>query len=136
MARLRIAHTAYAAGLFDGEGSVQVYYGNNSPNGIGTKLVVAMMDPKPIYFLQGNFGGSVREQWQKGRPKPVYFWSVAGEESVNFAELILPYTISKYRQLELYLSLRKLVLVRGRRITDKSIIAKRHKLVMAIKERP
>jgi hypothetical protein len=94
---MTIRKRAYAAGVFDGEGCVEVY---RNKTGYSMCLTVANDDLRLLRFLAENFGGTIKMRGRHGR------WYVRGEDSERFAIAILPFSIVKKEQLELYLELR------------------------------
>jgi hypothetical protein len=103
--------SSYAAGLFDGEGTVVISKHVNQ-RGIQTMLKIHMNDPRPLKALFQKYGGSFKEV--VSRPG-TFLWMISGEQSELFAQDILSFSITKREQLELYLEVRS-TLDRKRRI--------------------
>ncbi len=129
----------YAAGLFDGEGCVKVYSAQPTSSRAlqyGSELAVGMNDHRCIEFLMELFGGTcIFYPSSSGNRQSR--WRIAGPSSSRMAEAILPYTISKRTQLELFLEYRKLLTPGragyGRGLTRREIIA-RDRLISKIKK--
>ena len=99
---------AYAAGIIDGEGSIDIYRVSRKGKNprYSTRLVVGMTDPWIPKLLQNHFGGSVyvikhgdTQNW-----KDTWFWSIQARKAENTLRLILPYLQIKQRHAELALS--------------------------------
>lgn len=127
----------YAAGLFDGEGCVEVYEGPQT-RGRGIRLnmtlSIGMTDVRPLREMQAHFGGALTTK--KPRPdKPrwaqAWRWSVSGEEAERFAMLVLPYSITKKEQLELYMELRDTCQRGSVRVATPPKVAKRRTQLIA-----
>lgn len=85
---------AYAAGFFDGEGSVGI--------GIvpGLRVTVAQTQTAPLIFMQELFGGSIKELHRpisgKAHWKRCWHWSLAAWNASDFLVRILPALKVKY----------------------------------------
>lgn len=110
-----IAEIAYFAGLIDGEGSI--YIGNFSNNKITgakyfqTNMQITNTCEKMIDWLIDVFGGlkskrTPRQHALNSRLQ-AYVWTVSGKRLEHLCEIILPYTVSKKRQVEIMLEMRK-----------------------------
>ena len=84
--------TVYAAGLFDGEGSVGVYRKNRGKY-IRHDLHVSMKmtDLLPLRYLMAHFGGSISTPKIVGNRKQSYTWQVSAIKAVRFLEKIYSY---------------------------------------------
>lgn len=90
---------AYAAGLFDGEGSISIIKQNSQKDRLTPSftLVVALAnnDPQAHLFFVNKFGGTVNysNRWHR-----TYQWKLFANEASKFLTLILPYLrLKKYR---------------------------------------
>lgn len=94
----------YAAGFLDGEGCFELL-GPAHKSCIRIKVYNSY---KPVidWFLE-TFGGSY---YNAGRMsiKPMYAWSITGENCVNFCKLIIPFLKEKKRQAEIIVEFRDL----------------------------
>lgn len=69
-----MADLAWAAGIYEGEGSIAIYGGNN------LRVVVTQKDRWILDRLRDLFGGSVYAQTAKyqGKPYPIHHWYLNG----------------------------------------------------------
>ncbi len=92
---------AYAAGLFDGEGSINIHASmrdDGLENRFALTAQVAITDVDVINFLWINFGGTARVQ--KGTNRDLNVWVVGSEEACLFLCLVYPFLIAKKKQAE------------------------------------
>jgi hypothetical protein len=115
-----IAERAYAAGLFDGEGCVQVYMGQGrTHNCFRTTLSLSGVDLRPLRWLRSRYGGKIDISATPGaRPdgcnrRPIGRWQVMGREAEAFARDIRPFLIVKAEQLDLWTDARAMLRPRG-----------------------
>lgn len=105
---------AYAAGVFDGEGSVGVYRASK-PGYHSVKLAVVgthrpMIEGIANHFGVGLFTTQKRQAIQQAPSGPVYGkqgwrWSVTSRADVSsVGEQLLPYLIEKHEQMEIVLA--------------------------------
>lgn len=91
---------AYAAGIMDGDGSIQIQERLNGSH----RLIVYLSgcDDRPHYMLKDRWGGGVTHTaTMTGRG---YFrWHLTTDAAVEFLEDILPFLIVKKEQAELAL---------------------------------
>lgn len=77
----RALDIAYAAGLFEGEGSV------HGRKGHGARAAVSMSDREPLVRLQETFGGNLRGPYRrkgaKACHKALYVWALCGWDPVE-----------------------------------------------------
>jgi hypothetical protein len=92
-----IADKAYAAGFFDGEGSMNIRNpGSTIKNpGYSLTLNVAQSCEAPLIWLSARWGGSVRPM---KRPKPVWEWNLGSLSASKFLQDILPFLMVKQEQ--------------------------------------
>lgn len=127
------ASRAYAAGLFDGEGTVVIQFYTQG-KGLQTCLKIGMNDPRPLEYLEDSFGGTLRKD-KRGS----YVWYISGKASEDFAQAISPYAIVKKDQLELYLEVRSQINPNRRAKYSVEEVAERHEWVrklLAIRKTP
>lgn len=110
---------AYAAGLFDGEGCVEVYMRlteatkhRNRDRSLRCSLSVCGTDFRPLEWLKIHFGGSVSVRHDPPR-KPIGKWAVFGHEAESFAREIRPFLLVKAEQVDLWFVAREMVGPRG-----------------------
>ena len=86
---------AYAAGIIDGDGSIQI----QEIKGTRHRFIVYLSGctRTPIDFIQEHWGGGITETvTQSGRP---YFrWHITSDKATSFLEDILPYLVGKTEQ--------------------------------------
>ena len=97
---------AYAAGLFDGEGSVSlVRHKNNRTH--SPQVAVASVDYEVVRWCQECFGGSiVTKQPRKLNHSVSYDWRLTDRRALTFLRLIRPYLVikRKIRRVDLLLN--------------------------------
>lgn len=97
---------AYAAGLFDGEGSISLVR-QNSNRSHSPQVAVASNDCEVLLWLQKRFGGSiVTKQPRKSTHSVSYDWRLTDRRALTFLKLIRPYLVieRKIRRIDLLLS--------------------------------
>jgi hypothetical protein len=107
---------AYFAGLFDGEGCVNVTEvkpkpGRRSPT-FQTLARVSMTDQRSLHLPLDSFGGTIRLTSKVGA-RPIWVWRVYHKTAKPFLEAILPYLVVKRLQAELLIELENGVPGRG-----------------------
>jgi hypothetical protein len=108
---------AYAAGFFDGEGSVGIFryeylnYRNQPPPYNSCKVEISNTNKIILQWFQKNYGGAVRQHNRKNvseKWKPLWRWRLGKQEDIqDFVISILPYSKVKKPQLELTLAFLK-----------------------------
>jgi hypothetical protein len=104
----------WAAGFFDGEGSVSIL--RRTRGGfIEHMLAVAVgqNDQRPLLALRDAYGGS---QCNSKTPSGCWRWRIHGGAAEAFLRRIRPYSIVKADQIDLALELRALVGAPGQRM--------------------
>ena len=97
---------AYAAGLFDGEGSISLVRQNNNRSH-SPQVAVASNDFEVLAWLQKRFGGSiVTKQPRKSTRSVSYDWRLTDCRALTFLNLIRPYLVieRKIRRIDLLLN--------------------------------
>lgn len=85
------ADLAYAAGLFEGEGSIGIFR-NSHKNGIFLRVMVSMTDPEPVAFMQAHFSGALgMERRNMPGRTPLHRWTACSRQAGAFLEAVLPY---------------------------------------------
>jgi hypothetical protein len=79
----------YAAGLFDGEGSINLSRKVNELGVLRTSL--ASTSPSLTSFMADNFGGAVYEVKTRGPRQASTEWVLQGRKAVAFVVEIAPY---------------------------------------------
>ena len=122
---------AYAAGLFDGEGSVCITYSPaNSRGNRVHKLHVLVIntDLRMLNWLQTRFGGHIKEQAKGPLSRRICWnWQPGALQAETFLRSIRPYSIGKSAQIDVALAFRSTV-TRSRRPVGAAIEAERQKM--------
>jgi hypothetical protein len=107
---------AYAAGFFDGEGSIGVYsYRKDQTNNGGGKygsmsISISQRKRETLDWLVDRFGGSVYLNGTH-KPNPIYQWRLNAKQGADFLRAILPWLRDKRDQAELALKFAETVRV-------------------------
>lgn len=95
----RTEELAYAAGLFDGEGSICICRNRNRYSLLAQ---VTNTNPYATELFHELFGGSVSDYYKKlNTKKRIFHWVVQGERAGDFLAIIYPYLRMKRKQAEL-----------------------------------
>jgi predicted transposase len=86
---------AYAAGFFDGEGSINIKKPGKTPKSSGHRLVVSVSQskPAPLEWICERWGGGVRRL--RRRHKAAWEWSVGSKLAGAFLQDLLPFLMVK-----------------------------------------
>ena len=101
-----IEELAYAAGPFDGEGSISLVRQKNSRTH-SPQVSVASTDYEVVLWFQKRFGGSVvTKQPRMSNHSVSYDWRLTDRRALAFLELIRPYLVieRKIRRIDLLLN--------------------------------
>jgi hypothetical protein len=97
---------AYAAGLFDGEGSISLVRQNNNRSH-SPQVAVASNDYEVLAWFQKRFGGHiVTKQPRKSTHSVSYDWRLTDRRALAFLQMIRPYLVieRKIRRIDLLLN--------------------------------
>lgn len=95
---------AYAAGYIDGDGCFYIgTYQSTNSTVYEYSIQVCSVKKESTEWLKEKFGGSIRIKEAKGNRKIPYVWTIKGQESVDFAQALLPYLIEKQPECEIYI---------------------------------
>ena len=97
---------AYAAGLFDGEGSISLVRQKNNRSH-SPQVAVASNDCEVLLWLQKRFGGSiVTKQPRKSTQSVSYDWRLTDRRALAFLQMVRPYLViqRKIRRVDLLLN--------------------------------
>lgn len=88
---------AYAAGILDGEGCIQICPNSRGKNGHYLRVEVVNTNARLLQWLKERFGGNVqaRGQLDVRATKPLFVWSTASRVSAAFLRTVRPYLIVK-----------------------------------------
>jgi hypothetical protein len=102
--------TIYTAGLFDGEGHVQfrmrtagLSRGLPRYGQVNAALDICNTDIRPLTLIQQEFGGRMSTNRKLGSRRLAYELSIQGKDALVFAKAILPYSLIKAEQLQLFI---------------------------------
>jgi len=101
-----VEELAYAAGLFDGEGSISLVRQKNNRTH-SPQVSVASTDYEVVLWFQDRFDGSiVTKQPRKSNHSVSYDWRLTDRRALAFLELIRPYLVieRKIRRIDLLLN--------------------------------
>jgi hypothetical protein len=125
----------WAAGFFDGEGSISVV--RRKRGGFiehHLSVQVGQNDQRPLIAMRDEYGGS---QCNSKTPSGCWRWRIHGVPAGEFLKRIRPYSIVKAEQIDLALELRALVGKPGSRVPQEVWEKKEEiwKRLMAVKGR-
>jgi hypothetical protein len=100
---------AYAAGIFDGEGYVDIYKAtqskaSKSPS-LYVRVVIAQKDGVIMNWLEDNFGGYV--SMNRKDKYYIYRWDIRSKNALKFLSAIAPFVKIKRPQVMLVLEYEK-----------------------------
>lgn len=88
-----VMEAAYAAGLFDGEGHIDI--------ADRARMAVKMTDRGPVYAMRDILGGRVYQWQDTSTGRPTYEWRASGVAGMMEAiDIIYEYALGKKRQLQ------------------------------------
>ena len=115
---------AYAAGIMDGEGSIQITKQKNSCMACGYRynLLIAVSNTKQelCQWLKDNFGGSCFPSGKTKADNVVWHWQLGTLAAEKFLLAVYPYLILKKAKADVALTYRNMIQPRsisGRRLT-------------------
>lgn len=101
---------AYAAGFFDGEGSIGIAFTKNTNGKRYHRLMISIVqtDPRPLLWIKARFGGymGTGKMHNLGR-KLAYTWQSNSQVAEDFLRTIRPYLIVKAEQADIALAFRE-----------------------------
>ena len=111
--------TAWAAGFFDGEGSINIVRQKKAKplETVHHALLVSVsqVDPRPLQYLQENFGGSIyTRKFKKAEWKIAHNWAIRSQQAEDFLRTIRPYARVKGEQIDIALAFREIKANGGR----------------------
>lgn len=118
-----IKELAYAAGLFDGEGSISlIRHRENRTH--SPQVSIASTDYEVVHWFQERFGGSVvTKQPRMSNHSVSYDWRLTDRRALAFLEIIRPYLVieRKIRRIDLLLNDYVACTPRNGRYTDEML---------------
>lgn len=139
----RIALVIWAAGFFDGEGSVSIQrlsgpsLGARSGMRYTLRLNVPQIVIAPLERLQQLWGGSIRLDKSRSKGRPLYVWSLTTGAARRMLIEVTPFLLVKRAQAELGLEFLALMnpIGAGRTVfLDEAAIAKRAAIKETLKQ--
>jgi len=124
---------AYAAGVFDGEGSVGTKRDSNHSEYPRIRANVGNTDPRLIAWFKDRFGGYVYLNVRKPPNKPCYQWEVNSRMAAAFLGSILPYLVIKRERAEIALQIAALKKWGGGRTRSSPSLVEQLEMARAIK---
>lgn len=93
-----VAQAAWAAGFFDGEGTVTIRAMRTWST--APSISVNQVNKDPLHALQALYGGRIHvSKREQGNQRQVHGWELSGAANVRGAlESMLPYLVVKYEQ--------------------------------------
>jgi hypothetical protein len=118
-----IKELAYAAGLFDGEGSISLvrHHDNRTHS---PQVSIASTDYEVVNWFQKRFGGSiVTKQPRMSNHSVSYDWRLTDRRALTCLELVRPYLVieRKIRRIDLLLTDYVACTPRNGRYTDEMV---------------
>ena len=95
---------AYFAGLFDGEGSIGIYFTVSNKHTPAQTVNITNTDIRVLARAKTLFGGQVYAH-MPNRVKPTWRWHISGLKAGRFLAAIMPHLVIKKSQAEVYLAL-------------------------------
>lgn len=103
-----MSFTAYAAGFFDGEGTVDLRYRRTHGGKyerFELRLQIAQVDTRPLMALQAQFGGSICKPKMLSASR----LCIVGHDARAFLTAVRPYLITKAEEADIGLAFFQLV---------------------------
>jgi hypothetical protein len=89
---------AYVAGLFDGEGCVNL---SRNRSGCFVRVFLTNTNLELLERLKESFGGDIKKlSGRKKGWKQAYVWRLSWSKAVSFLDSIQPWLLNKWRQAE------------------------------------
>lgn len=112
---------AYAGGLFDGEGSVEIGW-NRNKRSMRMRCIVRMTTKAPVEFMQSRFSGSLNPG-KRGKNRQQWSWVVSSQEAAVFLREVMRYLKVKKEEAMIALEFQEFVGGRrpGQRLTDMDV---------------
>lgn len=93
---------SWAAGFFDGEGHVRAWL--DGRNWLDICLSASNTDKKTILRFK-TIVGQGQIFLRKTKTRPIWIWSASTQQGAKVARLLYPFSITKRKQLRLYIQL-------------------------------
>ena len=107
----------YTAGLFDGEGCINIWMTKTGYCQI--RATLCMVEKPIIDMFKDSFGGCVTEiKKENDKWRDCWVWKCNGKDLMRFLEYIEPFCIVKKKQVAVGLKMRELIGYSGRLIPE------------------
>lgn len=123
----KITNYIYAAGLFDGEGTVTMTRSRKSDKWRRPKVSLASTSKELVSFMKDNFGGSIsNKKTYQVHHKQSYSWAITDQKAISFLKMIKPYLkeCEKIRRANHIINNYNKVTQRNGKYTEEMTIAK------------
>jgi hypothetical protein len=97
-----VCKLAYAAGYFDGEGSIGILSQGES-KGSQLRVEIRSCDLETLRLFKDLFGGSLASQKYGHLPYPVFRWAVNNQDAIKVLGVMAPYLRAKAKEAYLVL---------------------------------
>jgi hypothetical protein len=97
-----VCKLAYAAGYFDGEGSIGIL-SQGAGKGSQLRVEIRSCDLDTLRLFKNLFGGSLASQKYGRLPYPVFRWAVNNEDAFKVLGVMAPYLRAKAKEAQLVL---------------------------------
>jgi hypothetical protein len=97
-----VCKLAYAAGYFDGEGSVGIL-SQGAGKGSQLRVEIRSCDLDTLRLFKDLFGGSLASQKYGRLPYPVFRWAVNNQDAIKALGVMAPYLRAKAKEARLVL---------------------------------
>lgn len=121
---------AWAAGLFDGEGSIGIYWVKN-PTSLGggcyqLTMTLGMTDEETVEEFHHIIGIGVTKAWPRSKQDPkkwklMYRWSTGAKQAQRGLRLLLPFLRLKQVQARIAIEFSETFRIRGNRGKSRSL---------------
>ena len=112
-----VEQLTWAAGFFDGEGTVYIYSHSSSHRYRYLAISVSQRDPRPLLVFRELFGGSIhRHEHTRGVEADIWKWEVRNRLAGAALVQLLPYLLLKREQAELAIAYQDLLKQRKRNV--------------------
>lgn len=101
---LSVAELAWAAGFFEGEGSVRINSATRR-NHTALMALVPNTDESLVRFFLERWGGSIQGRAAQGRRRRFWRWTCSSRMAARFFRDILPYVVSPRIRAKIELAL-------------------------------
>jgi hypothetical protein len=103
-----LTDVAWAAGFFDGEGSVMLSQRGSNGSFFTLYATVGQVNKRPLLKLQQIFGGVVKHASTTTAGNPFHVWRVAATKAGLVLEEMLPYIVDKHEEISIALEMQNL----------------------------